>query len=377
MDYESFKSYIIEHIREYLPEEYQEADISISENIKNNDTVRDGLQIKTADNHIVPILYISHAYEEYQEGKEIDDLLSGMADNYIEVLSAKEFGMEIPLEGLGEYDRIKDNIFCCLVNREGNKKRLMDKPYTPIEDLAVTYHIQIKNEMNRLSSIAVTNKMMDLYGVDADTLHEQAVANMEKILPAIISPLRDLMMDSMMANFMNEYHVSREVAREMAEMAIPEDVLDNSSEMICITNVRGINGAACIVSPTVQQKVAEMVGGDYYVLPSSVHEVLVTPKNGDLSCGELKELVQSVNGSKVAEDEVLSDHVYEYSVKERVLRMAGDAQKMDLSGKTQGTTEPISENAKTEGQDLQRNHTEGSMQKQQENETKKRSVRLR
>ena len=299
-----------------------------------------------------------------------------MAENYIEFLSAKEFGVEISLEELGEYDRIKDNIICRLVNREGNEKRLMDKPFTPIEDLAVTYHIQIKNEINRISSIAITNKMMDLYGVDADTLHEQAVANMEKILPTIISPLRDLMMDSMMANFMNEYHVSREVAREMVEMAISEDVLEASSGMLCITNNRGINGAACIVSPKIQQEVAEVLGGDYYVLPSSVHEVLAMPKNGDLSYEELKKLVQSVNRYKVPEDAVLSDHVYEYSVKERVFRMSGDVQQMNLSEKTQGMPEPISENAKMEGEDLQRNHMDGGTKKQQENEVKKRSTRL-
>lgn len=377
MDYESFKSYIMEHIREYLPKEYQEADISLSENIKNNDTVREGLQIKSADNDIVTMLYVDHAYEEYQEGTEIDDLVSGMAERYIEFLSTKEFGMEIPLEALGEYDRIKNNIICCLVNREGNKKRLMDKPFTPVEDLAVTYHIRMKKEKNGISSIVITNKMMDAYGVDAATLHEQAMANMEKILPAIISPLSELMMDSMVSDFMNKYHVSKAEAREKVEMAISEDVLEPSSEMLCITNNRGINGAACIVSPKVQQEVAEMIGGDYYVLPSSVHEVLAVPKNGDLSCEELKELVQSVNGYKVPEYEVLSDHVYEYSVKERVLRISGDVQQMDLSEKTQGMPEPISKNIKMEGEDLQRNHTDGSTQKQQENEVKKRSTRLR
>lgn len=336
MDYDNFKSYIKEHIMEYLPEEYQGADISFVKKIKNNDTVLEGLQIKKNDARIVPVLYINGAYEVYQDGEEIDDVVSKLAGCYMES-SFKEEGFipDMPLGEIGHYERVKDKIFCRLVNREANKKLLQDRPFSPVEDLAVTYHIMIKSSGDGIGSIAITDGMMNLYGVDAAALHEQAMANMEKLSPTVIRPLNEIMVDLMLPGFMQEHEVSEAVARENLETAIQGIVSEDAPEIICVSNACGINGAACIVSPEVQKKVAEKIGGDYYVLPSSVHEVLAVPKMEDVHCAALQDMVQSVNGSEVKEDEVLSGRVYEYNAKDRVFRIADSVQEIGSLKMTQ------------------------------------------
>jgi len=336
MDYENFKSYITEHIKEYLPEEYQGADISFIKKIKNNDTVLEGLQIMEKDARIVPVLYINGAYEAYQGGEEIDDVVSKLADSYMES-SFKEKGFipDMPLGAIGQYERVKDKIFCRLVNREANKKLLQDRPFTPVEDLAVTYHIMIKSSGDGIGSIAITEAMMDLYGVDTAALHEQAVANMEKLSPPVIQPLQTVLASYMLPEFMEEYGLSEEEAKKNLEMIIPENAFGNLPEIICISNASGINGAVCIISPEVRQKVAEKIGGDYYVIPSSVHEVLAVPKREDLHCAALQDMVQSVNGSEVKEDEVLSSRVYEYNAKDRVFHIADSVQEIGSLKMTQ------------------------------------------
>lgn len=336
MDYENFKSYITEHIMEYLPEEYQGADISFVKGVKNNDTVLEGLQIREKDARIVPVLYINGAYEAYQGGEEIDDVVSKLADSYMESsIKEKGFIPDMPLSEIEQYERVKDKIFCRLVNREANKKLLQDRPFTPVEDLAVTYHIRIKSSGDGIGSIAITDEMMSLYGVDAAELHEQAMANMEKLSPTVIRPLNEIMVDLMLPGFMQEHEVSEAVARENLEMAIQWNIPEDAPEIICVSNASGINGAACIVSPEVQQKVAEKIGGDYYVLPSSVHEVLAVPKTEDFHCAALQDMVQSVNGSEVREDEVLSGRVYEYNAKDRVFHIADSVQEIGSLKMTQ------------------------------------------
>ncbi len=113
MDYENFKSYIKEHIMEYLPEEYQGADISFIIKIKNNDTVLEGLQIMEKDARIVPVLYINGAYEAYQGGEEIDDVVSKLADSYMESsIKEKGFIPDMPLGKIEQYESFLYNLKC-------------------------------------------------------------------------------------------------------------------------------------------------------------------------------------------------------------------------------------------------------------------------
>lgn len=331
MNFEEFKEYIINHIAEYLPEEYQGADISIFNQIKNNDTVLDGLWIMKDKEQIVPVLYINDAYQAYRAGAEIDYVVSDLADSYIKAVSMNEdFSPDVAFENIREYEKIKDRIICRLVNRSANERWLLDKPFTPVEDLAVTYHIQMTKREDGIGSIAITEEMMELYGVDLATLHEQAMANMEKLSPTVIRSLREVLMHLMVPEFMREHGVSEAEAHKGVGTAITEDV----PELLCVTNESGINGAVCIVTPKMQQKLAETVGGDYYVLPSSVHEILVLPKAGEINCAELQAMVQRINQETVSEDERLSDHIYEYSAKNRTFHIADSPQQKETLEKT-------------------------------------------
>lgn len=331
MDFKEFKEYIIKHISEYLPEEYQGADITIFSQIKNNDTVLDGLQIMKDKEEMAPLLYINGAYQAYREGNEIDLVVSALADSYIKAVSKNEdFGLDMPLEDIREYEKIKNKITCRLVNQVANKKRLQDKPFTLVEDLAVTYHIQLVAGEDSIGSIAITKEMMDIYGIDVATLHKQAMNNMERFSPAVIRPVREVLMNLMVPEFMVEYGMSEAEAHRSVEAAIPENI----PELLCVTNDSGLNGAVCIVSPEVQQKLEETAGGDYYVFPSSVHEILVLPKAGEINCAELQAMVQRINQETVSEDEWLSDHIYEYNAENRIFHIADSSLQKETLEKT-------------------------------------------
>ena len=79
-----------------------------------------------------------------------------------------------------------------------------------------------------------------------------------------------------------------------------------------------VNGAAAILNDDVRQEIAEKVG-DFYMLPSSIHETLIIPKDAGMEFKELEQMVQEVNQTQVAPGERLSDHVYEYDAKEHEL----------------------------------------------------------
>ena len=70
------------------------------------------------------------------------------------------------------------------------------------------------------------------------------------------------------------------------------------------------------------------MGGDYFVLPSSVHEVLIMPKSEDMDPKELRNMVQDVNATQVAEGEILSDQVYEYDAKTHKLSICAPGKEL-------------------------------------------------
>ena len=59
-------------------------------------------------------------------------------------------------------------------------------------------------------------------------------------------------------------------------------------------------------------KIAEKAESDLYILPSSVHEVLVLKADNEIEPKELKTMVTEINGTEVAQDEVLTDNAYRY-----------------------------------------------------------------
>ena len=62
---------------------------------------------------------------------------------------------------------------------------------------------------------------------------------------------------------------------------------------------------------------------DYYILPSSIHEIMIKKDDGLLTAEELKEIVYQNNRMEVIvkQTDVLSDNVYHYSRKTKALRI--------------------------------------------------------
>lgn len=97
---------------------------------------------------------------------------------------------------------------------------------------------------------------------------------------------------------------------EEAKEYMRKDISDDLPPLYCFSNESKLNGAAYIMNEEIQKMVSEKLGGDYYILPSSVHEVLVISKDIDIPLQNIEQMVQHVNLSCVSAEEVLSDHVY-------------------------------------------------------------------
>jgi len=80
-----------------------------------------------------------------------------------------------------------------------------------------------------------------------------------------------------------------------------------------LSNSRKSRGAACILYPGVLEGIAAEEKHNLYIIPSSIHEVLILPDNGAICADELKKMIFEVNCTQVAPEEVLSNSLYYYN----------------------------------------------------------------
>ena len=67
----------------------------------------------------------------------------------------------------------------------------------------------------------------------------------------------------------------------------------------------------------VLEEIGQKTGSDFFILPSSIHEVLLLPDTGREDSKGLKKVISEVNRTQVAPEEVLSDTLYRYDREEK------------------------------------------------------------
>lgn len=182
------------------------------------------------------------------------------------------------------YEDAKDKLFIKVRNSK-DKTINAGAVHTDFEDLSLLYYVHINDE----ASLLVTEGVLNHWGIRQEQLHEDAIKSSRELDPEGIFDLGDL-------------------------LGNPSAIL-----MIVVTTQSGQNGAAALFYPGVVERLAKMLNGSFIILPSSVHEVIAIPDDEDLD--NLERIVREINGSQVAEEDRLSDHVYRYNCNDGKVRL--------------------------------------------------------
>lgn len=287
LNYSEFKDAIASQIKDYLPADYSDADVTITSVLKNNTTRLDGLTIKSPKSNICPNIYLNQFFADYEDGRNIEDILSDIA----RIRQMHDSPSDLDVTAITDFSRVKDKIAAKLINTEHNKEYLADKPHRDIADLSAVYYINLGTDSCGSMTTVITDALLSQYDITVDELHEIAIQNM-----------------GTKARFCS----MSEVLSELMSADIQDGLCQADNMMYVLTNDTKLNGAAMLLCPITMDKVAEQVGSSYYILPSSIHESLVVPFNDGLDVEQLRQMVHEVNSTQVAPDEILSDNVYLY-----------------------------------------------------------------
>ena len=303
MNYDSFVSTMKQIIEKRMGEGY---DISIYKVIKNNSLELDSLVVLQEGRNIAPNIYLMPYYESYLEGTTIDDVADRLCGVY-------QYGsvQNVDDDFCYTLKEMKPYIFYRLVSFDKNIKLLEEVPHIRYLDLAITFHCLVRSDEDGIGTIRITNEHMKLWDVSLGEIKELAVANTERLFPATIKSMEEVLMGMLSGEL-----VLAGGDNPMADLT-PKliDDLKNpcQQEMYILTNQKGINGASCMLYGDVIRTFASHINSDLYILPSSIHEILLVPQTPDMKKETLSKMVEEVNQTQVAREEVLSDKVYFFS----------------------------------------------------------------
>lgn len=272
--------------------------IEITEVTKNNGVVLKGLSLKESDSSVSPTVYLERYYEGYRNGRSIEDI----ADEIIDVYRRGNLGAFFDVADFLDFEKAKKRIVYKLVNYEKNKVLLKQIPHKPFLDMAVVYYYLLDNDMLENATILIYNNHLESWKITPKELDELARANTPILLKEDLRSITEVL-----------YQIIRNRNEEDAEKFMElEKETEGDPIMYVLSNRSKIFGAAAILYDDVLKNFSEKVNKDLYILPSSVHEVILIPKDESMEWEKLQEMVKEVNSTQVEDVEILSDSVYCY-----------------------------------------------------------------
>ena len=314
MDYEIFKEVVKEGFLSYMPKSYQDMEVRVVPVDKVNRKL-DGLSLlaKNEKTTISPTLYINDMYEKYLMTGDLQSTLREAAEAMDEVFREATIP---PLD----ISTAKDNIIFQLVNTMQNEDMLKNLPHRDFQDLSVIYRWVVGVEQQGLSSVVINNHVAESLGMGEEQLFKAAAENTRRILPPGVQSMNEVIRDLFMADGMPQ---------ELADLMVGEQEPERT--MWVISNENKIDGAVSMLYEDKLHSLAERVGTDLYILPSSVHEVIaVSVEMGEPE--ELAQMVAEINMDQVDLSERLSNQVYHYDKDLRKITLATDTPNKRLDG---------------------------------------------
>ena len=301
MDIGSFAEQVRFHVGNELDSGH---DISIHRVGKNNGVYYTGLQITENAVNISPVIYIDRYYELYEKGGEtIESTAAFVMDTYNRERSGGI--MQADIRKFLSYDSVRENVVYKLINTEKNRELLEDIPHMEFMDLSLVFQCIVSLEETGVASILIHNVHMKLWGVTAEDLYAAAKENTGRLLPYEIKSMAEVLYEIREPE--NPGQAGHDGYGAGSADSVPMYVLSNRNR---------VEGAACMLYPGLIRGFAEKAGNSLYIIPSSVHELLLIPTENTEEYAEIRSMIREINDTQVSEEEILSYSLYYYDREE-------------------------------------------------------------
>ena len=292
MTKKEFYSTVTKKVEEIL----EDVTTEISEITKVNLSL-DGLTIRKKGENIAPTIYLNQYFTQFHDGREMDDIVNEIIrvyENNRPDLLDEAFNMS----DFYEFDKMKEKIVLKVINTERNQELLSEVPHLYMDglNLSVVFYVSlmmgemsagilIKNEHLRLWKKTVSD-LLSVAEVNTNRMHTFTVKSMKEVLSGMLGFEEDI----------TTYDVPA---------------------LYVLTDEKNTFGASQLYLKDKIREFAEKNNCDVYILPSSVHELLLLRTDfANVKPSYLKEMVCEVNSKEVSDEDFLCDGAFKYLLEE-------------------------------------------------------------
>ena len=219
------------------------------------------------------------------------------------------------LSNLKDYEYVKKHLGLQVINMEKNQEVLKNIPYTQIADLALVYRIFVDQNACAL----INNNMLKRYGISKEQLHSDAISHDQREKPCFIKKMEEVLKE-LLKKILQDKEMPKEKREEMKNKLAK--VENDPPLQMYIAGIDGVYGASVIARPDFLEKATQLMGGDFYVIPSSIHEVIILKDKHQGSIREIEETIWEENMLNVSEEDFLSNNLYHYDSSDHIFETA-------------------------------------------------------
>ncbi len=275
-------------------------EIDINRAIKVN---REVTTICLANNETMrATIYMEDLYNDYMHGKAMIDIV----DNAIGILNYADCNK---FETPNFMDSEAKKCLCAtVINKNMNKELLQKIPHQDMEDLALVARFRVNENYSCLVDNGICRSMQ---------LTSEEVLDIAKT-NSFAEGYR----------FKSLYEIIQDLGGP-SDDELKEYATDNNGRltdnMMYVLSTESLNYGACLLfNRNVLNEIHDKLGENYYIMPSSQHEILIVPQKhvDERNLERMRWLVQEVNRTEVELKDKLSDNVYYYDAKTCKLSIA-------------------------------------------------------
>ena len=270
-----------------------DASVHVQEVRKNNNVLLHGMTILRKGQNVSPTIYLDGFFDMLENGMDMEHIVRRILEAYVRGLPRNKVDMEF----FRDFAKVRDRVVYRLVNREKNKDLLADIPHVDFLDLAICFYYSYEHPELGEGMILIHNNHMAMWKTCHRELMQLAEYNTPRLMPA-----RLCSMDKALRGVLEEGAL--EELRELQQ--------ETGKYLYVLSNEKRCQGAAAILYPGILTEAAMRLKGSFYILPSSIHEVILLQDDGKGSGDGLHEMIADINKSQLREEEVLSDYAYRY-----------------------------------------------------------------
>lgn len=249
------------------------------------------------DAYEVCSVYVEELYVAYQNGIRLNTIVDYICSD---VLHAKSIYVYDKTKELMDYDTAKSRLFVRLINYDRNADILRDVVHKTLGDIVFTvYAIVDENEFGIVST-KVLKSMVKKWDKNEDDIFNEAIKNTYYLTPPRIYKWEGVLCDESYAgeSFMND-----------------EDIcdLDKSFSGNTLSTTRKTNGAIAVFLPGVAERIAELLDSDFYMVFTSIHEVMIHSTGSGVDPKDLKLVLQDTLRKVTPSSDYLTEKIYKYN----------------------------------------------------------------